>query len=227
MLARITTFSFAALLVASSSGCCVRQGAHAITRIWFDCDTYCGPALCLEQVDHLPYHKERVGYFRWMYNKDPGHQYAKLGPLPPRQCCDPDCPTTCDIQGQGGGGIPGSTDFLWKSGTPQPVDPSVFLPPTPPPEGFAPLNGSPGQAPTATSGSRPVSAPNVAPAPSLKLPAGNQPEGPTAQRWGGFKVAGEQVVPMSATANQPIAVPAVPPQEKKSAMPRGEWLLLH
>lgn len=235
MAARLVSLTFIGLLLSAATGCCVRQGAHSVNRLWMDWDTYYGTAYCMETIDHLPYHKERVGYFRWQYNKDPGHQYAKLGPLPPRPECDPDCPCIQDIQGQGGGGIPRSTDSLWQPGVPQPVDASVFLPPQPPPQGFAPQNTvtAPAQPPGATSGSRPASAPNVVPPPSLKLPAdpSSQYYGPTAQRWGGFNVTGSPAVQASATANRPATAPAASPAPQrvaeKSSMPPGEWLLLH
>ncbi|MGE3314555.1 MAG: hypothetical protein AB7O26_05515 [Planctomycetaceae bacterium] len=234
MSARFLLLSCISLLLWGATGCCVRQGAHSVNRLWMDWDTYCGTAYCMETIDHLPYHKERIGYFRWQYNKDPGHQYAKLGPLPPRPECDPDCPCIQDIQGQGGGGIPRSTDSLWQPGVPQPVDESVFLPPVPPPQGFAPQTPTPAlaQPPGATSGSRPASAPNVVPPPSLKLPADSPSPyyGPTAQRWGGFISTGQPTVPPSATANRPAVAPSAPDPSRvadKSSMPPGEWLLLH
>lgn len=213
----------------SASGCCVHQGAHAINRSWGSSNLYYGPSLNFEMVDHLPYHKERVGYYRWMYNKDPGHQYSKLGIMPPRPECDPDCPCIQDVQGQGGGGIPGSTDSLWLGGVPRPVDPIVFEPPQPPPEGFAPQAPAPATPPGSNSGTRPASTPNVVPPPSLKLPDANpnSPAGPTAQGWGNFKVSGNQPTMPVTTANHAAVVPAPAVKQTASSMPQGEWLLLH
>jgi hypothetical protein len=206
----------------------------------------------MEQVEHMPYHKERVAYFRWMYNKDPGHQYAKLGPLPPRAEVDPDCPCPADLQGQKG--VPGSTESLWRDGVPMPVDPSVFAPQKPaPPTGFAPQSsGAAPQGPSVTQ-QTPVAAPSsggqagdVPPTlPQLQLPLPPLPPlpsdteplntpvpptyGPTAQDWGDFRVMGGFI------GQRPNgSLPVVPPPaggkvlqlEHQSTQPRGEWLLL-
>jgi len=219
-----------------------------------DYNTQRAPAFYMEEVEHLPYHKERVAYFRWMYNKDPGHQYAKLGPLPPRPEVDPDCPCPKDVEGMKG--IPGTTESLWRDGVPQPVDESVFAPPTPPPPtGFAPLPADaqpprttipsvPVTAPTAPNGANssayaprapvqqqpaPVPPPktlNTAPADPIVPPA----YGPSAQPWGNFRVIGNQ----PAEVPNP-GVPVVPPPasggtirqiDHRSTAGSGAWLLL-
>ncbi len=73
-----------------SSCCFTEQGNHAVRKMWCDYNTLRAPAFYLEQEDHLPYPAPQVGYYRWMYDKDPGHQLACLGPIPPRICppCD-------------------------------------------------------------------------------------------------------------------------------------------
>ena len=58
---------------------CTERGPHSVCRAWADYNTLMVPALYLEQDDHLPYPATQVGYYRWMYDKDPGHQYACLG----------------------------------------------------------------------------------------------------------------------------------------------------
>ena len=75
-----------ASLLAMSSCCCTEQGNHAVRKVWADYNTLRCPAFYLEQEDHLPYPAAQVGYYRWMYDKDPGHQLACLGPIPPRTC---------------------------------------------------------------------------------------------------------------------------------------------
>ncbi len=157
-----------------------------------DYNTQRAPGFYMEQLEHTPYHKERVAYFRWMYNKDPGHQYAKLGPLPPRAETDPECPCPKDLNGETG--IPGSTQSLWRDGVPMPVDPSVFAPPKPAPTtAFAPN----GIAPTPSGQNIPT--PQTSPqSPAPQLPLQNDPGiydlptapvyGPSATDWGGFRV---------------------------------------
>lgn len=100
------------MLLLAATGC-VRQGAHSIRRCWADFNTLHEPALFWEQVDHLPYDKRRVGQFRWMYGKDPGHQYDKLKFDPPL----PDEPVEIPEPV----GLPLSPQSLWRDGTPEPI----------------------------------------------------------------------------------------------------------
>ena len=53
---------------------CFHQKEHSLVRIWTDKNTLNRQALFFEKVDRLPYDGKRVGYYRWMYGKDPGHQ---------------------------------------------------------------------------------------------------------------------------------------------------------
>jgi hypothetical protein len=105
---------------------CVHRGVHSVHRWWADYNTLRAPALYFEQVDHLPYHAAHVGYFRWMYDRDPGHQLACLGPPPPPVCCeDPAVPPgdqPFDFQVPHSSGIPGNTETLWGSKLPEAIN---------------------------------------------------------------------------------------------------------
>jgi hypothetical protein len=116
----------AAVLFAASSSCCEQQFNHSVRRVWTDYNTFRAPALSFEQFDHLPYPAAQVGYYRWMYDKDPGHQLACLGPVPQPTCVVPQCvPPDGDpfeYQVAFPGAIPTHTDPLWGPGTPEPIN---------------------------------------------------------------------------------------------------------
>ena len=52
---------------------CVRQTQNSIVRCWADWNTLGHCAAYYEKVDHKPYYPARVGYFKAMYNANPGH----------------------------------------------------------------------------------------------------------------------------------------------------------
>ncbi len=113
-------------LLAMSSCCCTEQGNHSVRKVWADYNTLRCPAFYLEQEDHLPYPAAQVGYYRWMYDKDPGHQLACLGPIPPRTCrtCDPvppgDEPFEYEVCFPTG--VPRQSDQLWGNRLPEPIN---------------------------------------------------------------------------------------------------------
>src|ERR1700722_16803054 len=90
MLRSLSLIVLGTSFVTMSSCCFTEQGNHAVRKMWCDYNTLRAPAFYLEQEDHLPYPAAQVGYYRWMYDKDPGHQLACLGQIPPRTCppCD-------------------------------------------------------------------------------------------------------------------------------------------
>jgi hypothetical protein len=116
----------AALLFAASSSCCEQQWNHSVRRMWCDYNTFRAPSLSFEQVDHLPYPAAQVGYYRWMYDKDPGHQLAALGPVTPPACVVPQCVPPGDnpfeYQVAFPNAIPYQTDPLWAEGQPEPIN---------------------------------------------------------------------------------------------------------
>jgi hypothetical protein len=116
----------AAVLFVAASSCCEQQFNHSVRRVWADYNTFRAPALSFEQFDHLPYPAAQVGYYRWMYDKDPGHQLACLGPVPQPTCVAPQCvPPDGDpfeYQVAFPGAIPTHTDPLWGPGTPEPIN---------------------------------------------------------------------------------------------------------
>jgi len=116
----------AAVLFAASSSCCEQQWNHSVRRMWCDYNTFRAPALSLEQFDHLPYPAAQVGYYRWMYDKDPGHQLAALGPVAPPPCVVPQCVPAGDnpfeYQVAFPTAIPVQTDSLWGEGQPEPIN---------------------------------------------------------------------------------------------------------
>ena len=113
-------------LFAMSSCAVTDRGPHSVCRAWADYNTLRAPALYLEQDDHLPYPATQVGYYRWMYDKDPGHQFACLGAIPPRTCpnCDPVPPgdQPFEYQVYFPSGIPRPSDELWGNKLPEPVN---------------------------------------------------------------------------------------------------------
>jgi hypothetical protein len=118
-----------ASLWAMSSCCCTEQANHAVRKMWCDYNTLRCPAFYLEQEDHLPYPAAQVGYYRWMYDKDPGHQLACLGPIPPRTCrtCDPvppgDEPFEYEVLYPTG--VPRQSDQMWGAKLPEPINVSL------------------------------------------------------------------------------------------------------
>jgi hypothetical protein len=138
----------AVVLVTAASSCCEQQYNHSVRRVWTDYNSFREPAITLSQFDHLPYPAPQVGYYRWMYDKDPGHQLACLGPVTPPACVVPQCvPPNGDpfeYQVAFPGAIPNQTDPLWGPGTPEPInvprgpgdapsfDPSTGKPPAQP-----------------------------------------------------------------------------------------------
>jgi hypothetical protein len=115
-----------ALLFAASSSCCEQQWNHSVRRMWADYNTFRAPALSFEQVDHLPYPAAQVGYYRWMYDKDPGHQLAALGTVTPPVHVVPQCvPPNGDpfeYQVAFPTAIPYPTDPLWGKDLPEPIN---------------------------------------------------------------------------------------------------------
>ena len=113
-------------LVAMSSCCCTEQGNHSVRKMWADYNTLRCPAFYLEQEDHLPYPAAQVGYYRWMYDKDPGHQLACLGPIPPKTCpnCDPVPPGNepFEYEVYFPTGVPRQSDQLWGNRLPEPIN---------------------------------------------------------------------------------------------------------
>jgi hypothetical protein len=116
----------AAALFAASSSCCEQQWNHSVRRMWCDYNTFRAPALSFEQFDHLPYPASQVGYYRWMYDKDPGHQLAALGPVTPPVGVVPQCvpagDTPFEYQVAFPNAIPLQTDPLWAEGQPEPIN---------------------------------------------------------------------------------------------------------
>jgi hypothetical protein len=113
-------------LFAMSSCAVTEWGPHSVCRAWADYNTLRAPGLYLEQDDHLPYPATQVGYYRWMYDKDPGHQFACLGVIPPRTCanCDPvppgDQPFEYEVFFPAG--VPRPSDELWGNKLPEPIN---------------------------------------------------------------------------------------------------------
>ena len=125
MLRHATTWVLFASLFAMSSCCCLCRGDHSIRKFWLDYNTLDCPAIYVEQVDHLPYPAGQVGYYRWMYDKDPGHQLAGLNPpvvkaAPAPAMPGPDEPFGYQILYPAG--VPNQTDQLWSTKTPEPVN---------------------------------------------------------------------------------------------------------
>jgi hypothetical protein len=113
-------------LMAMSSCCCTERSNHAVRKMWADYNTLRCPAFYLEQEDHLPYPAAQVGYYRWMYDKDPGHQLACLGPIPPRTChpCDPVPPGNEPFEYEVlfPTAVPRQSDQLWGNKLPEPIN---------------------------------------------------------------------------------------------------------
>lgn len=180
----------AALLLASSSSCvCWEQFNHSVRRMTVDYNTWFAPAITFEQVDHLPYPAPQVGYYRWMYDKDPGHQLAALGPVPPPTCCVPQVVPPGDnpfeYQVDFPNAIPYQTDGLWGPGQPEPINVSQTPADTPsgtPPAGRTspPMMTVP-MAPVLpqTDGGNASGSPQFVPDPGRSLQAPTVPPGAT------------------------------------------------
>jgi hypothetical protein len=151
----------ALLMVAACSSCCEQQYNHSVRRMWCDYNSFREPALSFEQVDHLPYCAPQVGYYRWMYDKDPGHQLAALGPVVPPTPVVPQCVPTGDnpfeYQVEFPTGIPAQTDTLWGEKQPEPINVARELPIDGPK--FGPPSAKETQPPTLTVPMAPVLAP--------------------------------------------------------------------
>jgi hypothetical protein len=219
-------------LLAMSSCSCTERGNHAVRRMWVDYNTLRAPAFYVEQDDHLPYPATQVGYYRWMYDKDPGHQLACLGPIPPPTCrkCDPvpagEDPFEYEVYFPTG--VPRPSDQLWGSKLPEPVNvpgaPSGALAngPTknnlvpilpPPPRSVEEPANSGGQKALGTG--NPTDAPKApsrlptfdVPAPQSK-PVEENPaplQGPAAQQGPNMRLTTEQTT--SSTAEPPLPSP--------------------
>lgn len=126
MLRSLSFVILGASLVAMSSCCCSEQCNHSVRKMWCDYNTLRAPAFYLEQDDHLPYPAPQVGYYRWMYDKDPGHQLACLGPIPPRTCppCDhvPPGNDPFEYEVYFPTAIPHQSDQLWANKLPEPIN---------------------------------------------------------------------------------------------------------
>lgn len=157
--------------VAACSSCCEQQFNHSVRRVWCDYNSFREPSLSFTQFDHLPYPPAQVGYYRWMYDKDPGHQLAALGPVPQPTCVVPQCVPAGDnpfeYQVQFPNAIPNQTDSLWGDNLPEPINTLR----TPPPEGSK-SNGPTGKEP-------PPGMLTVPMAPVLPPSTGDQPSGST------------------------------------------------
>ncbi len=139
-----------------------------------------GPALYLEQNDHLPYPATQVGYYRWMYDKDPGHQYACLGVVPPRTCanCDPVPPgdQPFEYQVYFPAGVPRPSDELWGNKLPEPINvPAPMHAESHPgpggsPGNSPPLNGASSMLPPPPGSDTNLQAPVSAPVPHAGAP---------------------------------------------------------
>jgi hypothetical protein len=129
---RLCQTLIATLLFAASSSCCEHQYNHSVRRMWCDYNSFRAPALAFEQEDHLPYRAAQVGYYRWMYDKDPGHQLAALGPVTPPPTVVPQCvppgDNPFDYQVAFPAAIPTPTDSLWAEGQPEPINVPRTLP---------------------------------------------------------------------------------------------------
>jgi len=116
----------AIVLFAASSSCCEHRYNHSVCRAWCDYNSFREPALAFEQFDHLPYPPAQVGYYRWMYDKDPGHQLAALGPVTAPPVVVPQCVPSGDnpfeYQVAFPSAIPRETDSLWSEGQPEPIN---------------------------------------------------------------------------------------------------------
>jgi hypothetical protein len=121
-----TSLLAAAWIAAGSSGCYWDQYNHSVRRMWVDYNSFLAPSISFEQVDHLPYWAPQVGYYRWMYDKDPGHQLAALGPVtPPANCVPQIVPpgdNPFDYQVDFPNAIPHQTDPLWGENQPEPIN---------------------------------------------------------------------------------------------------------
>jgi hypothetical protein len=121
-----TSLLAAAWIAAGSSGCCWDQCNHSVRRMWVDYNSFLAPSISFEQVDHLPYWAPQVGYYRWMYDKDPGHQLAALGPVTPPANCVPQIVPPGDnpfeYQVDFPNAIPHQTDPLWGENQPEPIN---------------------------------------------------------------------------------------------------------
>ncbi|QDT62816.1 hypothetical protein [Calycomorphotria hydatis] len=72
------------LIAAVMPACgCVYQGKNTLIRCWADKNTLRTPALFMEKYNHLPYRKQDVDYYRWMYNAGPGPVPA-VAPMSPQ-----------------------------------------------------------------------------------------------------------------------------------------------
>jgi len=185
MPSKVFYIGLAATLVATSSCSVTEQGNHAVRKFWIDYNTLRNPAMYVEQVDHLPYPAPQVGYYRWMYDKDPGHQLACLGNFPPPQCktCDPlampPAGEPFEYQVLYPTGMPGPTDRLWSEKLPEPINLSSATAPgemasSP---GPSPPSGRPSMSeaiPILPPPSAPVNGPNLSappfPGPTLSNP---------------------------------------------------------
>ena len=138
------------LLLAPTAGC-FHQKEHALCRVWFDENTLNRRALFFQKVDHLPYEGKRVGYYRWMYGKDPGHQGVSpldgvTEPAPPMMMPDSGIPygygpTLVDpLPGQPLPGQPLPAPSGSQDAEPSPPLPA---PPTEPAESEYPTVGTP------------------------------------------------------------------------------------
>ncbi len=126
---RLASFLLLCASLATLSSCALTEwGNHSVRMAWADYNTLRAPALYVEQVDHLPYTAPKVGYYRWMYDKDPGHQMACLGPVRPPVCrnCDPqavppgDEPFAYEVSFPGA--VPRPSDQLWGTKLPEPIN---------------------------------------------------------------------------------------------------------
>jgi hypothetical protein len=164
MIRSLSVTALLASLLAMSSCAATDRGPHSICRAWADYNTLRAPAVYLERDDHLPYPATQVGYYRWMYNKDPGHQFACLGAIPPRVCanCDPvppgDQPFEYEVFFPAG--VPRQSDELWGNKLPEPIN----VPAPVHPDASAPLGSAPptkGVSPTLPPPPNPVPKPQA------------------------------------------------------------------
>ena len=126
MLRSLSLIVLGTSFVTMSSCCFTEQGNHAVRKMWCDYNTLRAPAFYLEQEDHLPYPAAQVGYYRWMYDKDPGHQLACLGQIPPRTCppCDrvPAGNEPFEYEVYFPTALPRQSDQIWGNKLPEPIN---------------------------------------------------------------------------------------------------------
>lgn len=209
-------------LLALPSCSCTERGNHAVRKMWADYNTLRSPAFYLEQEDHLPYPAAQVAYYRWMYDKDPGHQLACLGPIPPRTCpnCNPVPPGNEPFEYEVNfpAAVPRQNDQLWGNKLPEPINvPGAARAEAPEDFGASRRGGWPAGPPQPNSSlttvpplPRPVEEPKadvVPPAPPADDPSEGPPRPKTPSRLPSFDLPSPPPRPIDETPD-PLIGPA-------------------